>query len=67
MPGKVIPLLAEAGARVEKGAPLIVLEAMKMEHQLLARRDGVVERVGAAVGEQLATRALVVKLAESTD
>jgi geranyl-CoA carboxylase alpha subunit len=67
MNGRLLALLVSPGDQVVKGQRVAVLEAMKMEHQLLARRDGVVERVGAAVGEQLATRALVVKLAESTD
>ena len=64
MNGRLLAVLVSAGDRVVKGQRVAVLEAMKMEHQLLARRDGVVERVGAAVGEQLATRALVVKLIE---
>ncbi len=67
MNGRLLALLVSPGEAVVKGQRVAVLEAMKMEHQLLARRDGVVERVGAAVGEQLATRALVVKLAETAD
>lgn len=54
MPGKVIALLAEAGAPVEKGAPLIVLEAMKMEHTLVAPAAGKVKAFCYAVGEQVA-------------
>ena len=65
MNGRLLALLVSAGDTVVKGQRVAVLEAMKMEHQLLARRDGVVERIGAAVGEQLATRALVVKLTEA--
>ncbi len=65
MNGRLLALLVSPGDHVVKGQRVAVLEAMKMEHQLLARRDGIVERVGAAVGEQLATRALVVKLAEA--
>lgn len=53
MPGKVIALLAEPGARVEKGAPLIVLEAMKMEHTLVAPSAGTVKAFCYAVGEQV--------------
>ena len=64
MNGRVLAVLVVPGARVAKGQRVAVLEAMKMEHQLVARRDGVVERVGAAVGEQIATRALVVKLVD---
>jgi geranyl-CoA carboxylase alpha subunit len=39
-----------------------VLEAMKMEHQLLARRDGVVERVAVRAGDQIGARALMITL-----
>lgn len=54
MPGKVIALLVEAGTRVEKGAPLVVLEAMKMEHTLVAPAAGTVKAFCYAVGEQVA-------------
>jgi 3-methylcrotonyl-CoA carboxylase alpha subunit len=54
MPGKVIALTVEPGATVEKGAPLIVLEAMKMEHTISAPRKGVVKAFRFAVGDQVA-------------
>jgi 3-methylcrotonyl-CoA carboxylase alpha subunit len=53
MPGKVIALLAEPGRAVEKGAPLLVLEAMKMEHTVLAPRAGVVRSFRFAPGDQV--------------
>ena len=53
MPGKVIALLAEPGARVARGAPLLILEAMKMEHTIAAPADGVVKAFRFAVGEQV--------------
>ncbi|HEX5092160.1 MAG TPA: acetyl/propionyl/methylcrotonyl-CoA carboxylase subunit alpha [Burkholderiales bacterium] len=53
MPGKVIALLVKPGARVAKGAPLLVLEAMKMEHTISAPADGVVKALHFAVGEQV--------------
>jgi len=53
MPGKVIAVMAKAGARVSKGAPLLVLEAMKMEHTLSAPADGTVKEVRCAAGEQV--------------
>jgi 3-methylcrotonyl-CoA carboxylase alpha subunit len=53
MPGKVIAIAAVAGARVERGAPLLVMEAMKMEHTIIAPADGVVAEVLFAVGEQV--------------
>jgi len=54
MPGKVIALLAAPGAKVEKGTPLVVLEAMKMEHTLVAPATGTVKAFCYAVGEQVA-------------
>jgi 3-methylcrotonyl-CoA carboxylase alpha subunit len=51
MPGRVTRVLAEVGARVERGAPLMVIEAMKMEHIIAAPADGQVERVKFAVGD----------------
>ena len=53
MPGKVIALLAEAGASVEKGAPLLVLEAMKMEHTISAPARGKVKAFKFAPGDQV--------------
>jgi 3-methylcrotonyl-CoA carboxylase alpha subunit len=53
MPGKVIAWAVEAGATVEKGAPLLVLEAMKMEHTLVAPAAGTVKAFRFAPGEQV--------------
>lgn len=53
MPGKIVAAPAVAGDAVAKGAPIVVLEAMKMEHALVAPFDGVVETVGVSVGEQV--------------
>ena len=53
MPGKVIAVLATPGQSVTKGAPLVVMEAMKMEHTLTAPADGVVESVLYGVGDQV--------------
>jgi 3-methylcrotonyl-CoA carboxylase alpha subunit len=54
MPGKVIAVLVEPGAVVEKGAPLIVMEAMKMEHTIGAPASGKVAEVLYGVGDQVA-------------
>ena len=53
MPGKVITLVAEAGAEVKKGAPLLILEAMKMEHTITAPAEGTVKAFRFAVGDQV--------------
>jgi len=51
MPGTVTRILAEPGVDVPRGAPLIVLEAMKMEHTLRAPADGRLKALKCAVGE----------------
>jgi len=54
MPGKIVAVLVAAGATVEKGAPLLIMEAMKMEHTIAAPADGRVEELLYAVGDQVA-------------
>lgn len=51
MPAKVVRVAVEAGAAVERGALLMVLEAMKMEHSITAPSDGAVDRVAVAEGD----------------
>jgi 3-methylcrotonyl-CoA carboxylase alpha subunit len=53
MPGKVIALLAEPGSEVAKGAPLLVMEAMKMEMTVFAPAKGKVVSFLCTVGEQV--------------
>jgi len=62
MPGKVTQLSVKPGDKVAQGQPLLVLEAMKMEHALTAPFDGVVETVGVTLGAQVSEGALLVKL-----
>jgi pyruvate carboxylase subunit B len=45
MPGRVVALLAEEGAEVHAGQGILVLEAMKMENEIVADRDGVVRKI----------------------
>ncbi|MGU3290865.1 ATP-binding protein [Williamsia sp. M5A3_1d] len=52
MPGSIIAILATGGETVSAGAPVVVVEAMKMEHTLSAPVDGVVD-IGVAVGDQV--------------
>jgi 3-methylcrotonyl-CoA carboxylase alpha subunit len=61
MPGKVIALIAPVGARVEKGAPLLILEAMKMEHTIAAPAAGTVKAFRFNVGEQVSDGAELVE------
>jgi 3-methylcrotonyl-CoA carboxylase alpha subunit len=53
MPGVVLKVLVESNAVVEKGTPLIILEAMKMEHTIAATRDGRVVAVHCKEGEMV--------------
>jgi 3-methylcrotonyl-CoA carboxylase alpha subunit len=51
MPGKVVAVLTQEGAEVERGQPLLILEAMKMEHSIVAPVDGRVTALRYAAGE----------------
>jgi len=53
MPGKVIALIAKVGDKVDKGAPLLILEAMKMEHTISAPAAGTVKGFCYGVGDQV--------------
>jgi len=67
MPGLVRAIDAEVGQSVAKGDRLAVLEAMKMEHSLLAARDGVVAEVLAQPGDQVEAGAALVRLEAEED
>jgi 3-methylcrotonyl-CoA carboxylase alpha subunit len=62
MPGLVRQVFVEAGQTVTKGDRLAVLEAMKMEHSLLAARDGEVAEVMAENGAQVEAGAVLIRL-----
>ncbi|MDX1654357.1 MAG: acetyl/propionyl/methylcrotonyl-CoA carboxylase subunit alpha [Candidatus Competibacteraceae bacterium] len=53
MPGTIIEVLVKEGDRVDRGAALVILEAMKMEHTITAPQGGQVERINYRVGEQV--------------
>jgi 3-methylcrotonyl-CoA carboxylase alpha subunit len=54
IPGRVVALLVAPGAKVAKGTPLLVMEAMKMEHSFAAPADGTVIAFRCAQGDQVA-------------
>ncbi|HEX7054618.1 MAG TPA: acetyl/propionyl/methylcrotonyl-CoA carboxylase subunit alpha [Burkholderiales bacterium] len=62
MPGRVVKLMAERGAQVKKGDALLILEAMKMEHTIVAPADGVVAEVRCAAGDQVVEGAELIRL-----
>ncbi|MEP6607464.1 MAG: acetyl/propionyl/methylcrotonyl-CoA carboxylase subunit alpha [Burkholderiaceae bacterium] len=61
MPGKLIAIAVAPGARVERGTPILVMEAMKMEHTIVAPRAGEVVEILYAVGDQVAEGAELVR------
>ena len=65
MNGRIVAVHAKAGDAVVKGQRLVVLEAMKMQHEISAERDGTVETLSVNVGDQVATRQVLVGMAVS--
>ncbi|MEG3089441.1 acetyl/propionyl/methylcrotonyl-CoA carboxylase subunit alpha [Sphingomonas sp. PB4P5] len=63
MPGRIIAVDVAAGDAVTKGQKLVTLEAMKMEHSLVAPFDGTVETLAAVIGGQVSEGAVLVKIA----
>jgi 3-methylcrotonyl-CoA carboxylase alpha subunit len=62
LPGTVVAVHVAAGQEVERGAPLVTVEAMKMEHTLTAPHAGMVTRVPFGVGERVAAGAVLAEL-----
>ena len=62
MPGKVLSIAVKAGDKVQRGQPLAVMEAMKMEHTIHAPSDGVVAELLYAVGDQVNEGAELLRL-----
>ena len=51
MPGKIFKVLKDVGSEVKKGEPILILEAMKMEHSIRSDKDGIVKSINFKVGE----------------
>lgn len=62
MNGSVVAVHVAPGAQVTRGQPLLVLEAMKIEHELTAPVDGTVQAVNVGPGDQVATRKVLVEI-----
>ena len=62
MNGRIVAVLAQVGDLVVKGQPIAVLEAMKMQHEVTAQRDGTLAQVAVREGDQVATRQLIAAL-----
>jgi biotin carboxyl carrier protein len=63
MPGKVVRVLAAAGTAVTSRQPIVVVEAMKMENELRAGRDGVVTQIAVSAGQSVEAGALLAVVA----
>ena len=63
MPGTILKVNATQGAAVKKGDILVVLEAMKMENEILAPKDGTVAQIAVSKGSTVDTGALLAVIA----
>jgi 3-methylcrotonyl-CoA carboxylase alpha subunit len=63
LPGTLVAVHVTAGEQVARGAPLVTVEAMKMEHTLTAPYAGTVTRIAFGVAERVAAGAVLVELA----
>ncbi len=62
LPGTVVAVHVSIGQRVARGAPLVTVEAMKMEHTLSAPYDGVATRIPYGLGDRVAAGSVLVEL-----
>ena len=65
MPGKVIEVVAKVGDAVTRGQHLLTLEAMKMEHRIVAATDGVIRSLNVVPGQQVEAGAVLLELEPS--
>jgi biotin carboxyl carrier protein len=62
MPGKILSVKASVGQTVKKGDVLLILEAMKMENEVVAPEDGTVASIDVAVGDSVEAGAVLATL-----
>jgi propionyl-CoA carboxylase alpha chain len=67
MPGTVVSIAAAVGEHVQAGRPVLVLEAMKMQHTVSAPHDGVVVDLPVNLGDQVAADAVLAVVQQETD
>ena len=67
MPGSVIRVDVALGDRVSAGQPLLAMEAMKMEHEIVATTDGVISVLSVEVGAQVDAGALLAAIEEDPE
>ena len=62
MPGTILRVLVEPGQAVKKGAVLLILEAMKMENEIMAAKDGIIATVNVTKNQQVNSGDLMISL-----
>ena len=62
MPGKILAVKASVGQAVKKGDVILVLEAMKMENDIVAPQDGTIATINAAAGDSVEAGAVIATL-----
>ena len=67
MPGTVVSVAVEKGDRVEAGQPVLVLEAMKMQHTVTAPHAGSVTQLDVRAGSQVASGEVLAVVEEQTE
>ena len=67
IPGTIIKVFVEVGDKVKKNQPIAVIEAMKMETNVLSTSDGTIEKVYAKEGNQVKTGELIARLEENEE
>nr|WP_320119248.1 biotin/lipoyl-containing protein [uncultured Marinifilum sp.] len=62
MPGKISEILISEGTNVEKGTPLLLLEAMKMQNQILCSQSGIVKKIFTKDGDSVMANQLLIEI-----
>jgi biotin carboxyl carrier protein len=62
MPGRVVKILVESGEKVEVGAGIIIIEAMKMENEIQCRHSGVVKKLNVKPGQTVESEVVLVEI-----
>ena len=62
MPGKILDVKASAGASVKKGEVIMILEAMKMENEIVAPQDGTIASINVSAGDSVEAGAVLATL-----
>lgn len=65
MPGKIVKVFVEDGQTVEAGERLFVMEAMKMEHQIIAMKAGIVSSISCRMGDQVEDSKVLCKIVDN--